>query len=322
MNVRAFTIGPKDQPREVKPQHLISVSGGKDSTSVYLLALERGVPFRAVFADTGNEHPATYEYVERLHERAGGPKVETVRADFAERMAGKRDFIRANWAKDGVPQEQIDRALEILQPTGVPFLDLCLWKGRFPSSQAQFCTEELKVEPITMQIVFPMLRYGPVLQWLGIRAEESVRRSRQSRFNRADDGSMLWRPIFDWKLADVWAMHAKHGIGRNPLYDDGCTRVGCMPCVNVRKDELRLIADRYPEHIERIAAWEAAVSAAAKRGASSFLYHEDGFQSARIEQAVRWSRTARGGKQFDLFFAEQIGGGCNSDLGTCERVAA
>lgn len=306
----------------MKPQHIISVSGGKDSTSVYLLALEKGVPFRAVFADTGNEHPATIEYVERLHDRTGGPRVETVRADFAERMAGKREYIRTHWAADGVEQEHIDNALAALQPTGIPFLDLCLWKGRFPSSQRQFCTEELKVEPITTQIVFPMLRSGPVLQWLGIRSEESLRRSRQARFNRADDGSMLWRPIFDWKLADVWAMHAKHGLARNPLYDAGCERVGCLPCVNVRKAELRLIADRWPDHIERITQWEAAVSAASKRGASSFLYHEDGFESARIEQAVRWSRTARGGKQFDLFFAEQTGGGCNSDMGVCERAAA
>jgi hypothetical protein len=36
-------------------QHLVSVSGGKDSTAVYLLAMESGRPFRAVFADTGNE---------------------------------------------------------------------------------------------------------------------------------------------------------------------------------------------------------------------------------------------------------------------------
>ena len=298
-------------------QHLISVSGGKDSTAVYLRAIELGVSFRAVFADTGNEHPAVYEYVARLHERTGGPIVETVRADFTDRMARKSEYIRTHWAADGVDQKHIERALAALQPTGIPFLDLCLWKGRFPSSQRQFCTEELKIEPITTQVVLPMLRHGPVLQWLGIRAEESLRRSRQPRFNRADDGSMLWRPIFEWKLADVWAMHAAHGVARNPLYATGCQRVGCLPCVNVRKDELRLIADRWPEHIERITEWEAAVSAAAKRGASTFFPGAD-FESGRIEQAVRWSRTARGGNQFDLFFAAQTGGGCNSDLGVCE----
>ena len=36
------------------------------------------------------------------------------------------------------------RALAVLHPSGNPFLDLCLWKGRFPSRKAQFCTEHLK----------------------------------------------------------------------------------------------------------------------------------------------------------------------------------
>src|SRR5690606_11326977 len=62
-------------------QHLVNVSGGKDSTATYLLALEHGRPFRAVFADTGNEHEITYEYVARLAERTGGPEIEVVRGD-------------------------------------------------------------------------------------------------------------------------------------------------------------------------------------------------------------------------------------------------
>lgn len=49
---------------------VVSVSGGKDSTATYLLCLEQtGGDFDAVFADTGNEHEATYEYVARLFER-------------------------------------------------------------------------------------------------------------------------------------------------------------------------------------------------------------------------------------------------------------
>jgi Lon protease-like protein len=32
-------------------------------------------------------------------------------------------------------------------------------------------------------------------------------------------------------------------------------RVGCMPCINCRKDELREIALRFPETIERIERW-------------------------------------------------------------------
>jgi len=47
-------------------QSILSYSGGKDSTAMYLHALEYEVPFRAVFADVGNEHPATLEYVSTI----------------------------------------------------------------------------------------------------------------------------------------------------------------------------------------------------------------------------------------------------------------
>lgn len=312
----------------MKPQHLISVSGGKDSTATYLLAIERGVDFRAVFADTGNEHPATYEYVTRLHERTGGPQAEVVRADFSRLMAGKARFIAEKWAAAGVPQARIDRALELMKPTGNPYLDLCIWKGRFPSRIAQFCTQELKVLPITEQVVLPALRQGPVLQWLGIRADESANRRKQPRFNRDDSGSYLWRPIFRWTVEDVWAMHRRHGIPRNPLYDQGMNRVGCMPCVNCAKGELREIAERFPEHVDRIAEWERVVADASKSGGATFFAAATDPMDvdrpgtyAGIRTVVQWSRTARGGRQYAMFFDQQPGGGCNSDQGLCEVAA-
>ena len=136
-------------------QHIVNISGGKDSTATYLLALDRGVPFRAVMADTGNEHPDTIEYAERLGDRTGGPQVEVFRADFTERMAKKRAYVAEHWPEKGVPQAVVDRAIAALQPTGIPFLDLCLWKGRFPSRRAQFCTEFLKSDVIGRLVIDP-----------------------------------------------------------------------------------------------------------------------------------------------------------------------
>jgi len=231
--------------------HLVSVSGGKDSTAVYLLAIESGRTFRAVFADTGNEHAATLEYVARLHERTGGPAVETVKADFSQVLARHRKYILERWPEQGIPDEVVQEAARLHEPTGNPFLDLCILKSRFPSSRARFCTEELKVIPIATQIVASMLKAGPVLQWLGIRADESRHRARQPRFNHHESGSMVWRPILHWSVVDVWAHLRRHGLAPNPLYAMGMQRVGCMPCIHCRKDELREIAQRFPEHMSR-----------------------------------------------------------------------
>lgn len=279
-------------------QHLVNVSGGKDSTATYLRALELGRPFRAVFADTGNEHEWTYEFVDRLAERAGGPRVEVVRADFTQRMEDRRTWLAENWPKQGVPDEITSSAIEMQQPSGNPFLDLCTLKGVFPSAVSRFCTEELKTGPIIDLVVLPMLRSGPVLQWLGIRREESAKRAMQPRYNRHESGSYLWRPIFGWRASDVWAIHAKHGLKPNPLYLHGMGRVGCMPCVGCTQGEFAAIRRQFPEHLERLERWEAIVSKASKKGRTTF-FHDPGGNT-------------------EDFWKQQTGGGCSSDLALCE----
>lgn len=310
-----------------RAQHLVNVSGGKDSTACYLLAIESGRPFRAVFADTGNEHEAVYEYIAELPRLTGGPVIETVRADFTRQLAQHKAFILAKWPAQGIADEIVQEAAALHEPTGNPYLDLCISKGRFPSRMAQFCTGELKEIPITEQVVLPMLKLGTVLQWLGIRADESRNRAKQPRYNRHESGSYLWRPIFRWTVEDVWAQHRKHAIRPNPLYAMGMGRVGCMPCINCRKSELRAIADLFPDHIDRIERWENVVSAANKRRSATFFpavtdptdVDRPGTYS-RIRTMVEWSRTERGGRQLGLFFQKQTGGGCSSDLALCEAA--
>lgn len=328
-----------------KPAHVVSISGGKDSTALYLLALERreakGREFTAVFADTGNEHELTYEAVRTLAAKTGGPEPVWVRADFTKDFARKRIFVETKWPEHGVPDDVVRRAVEVLSaPTGNPFLDLCIMKGRFPGSKTRFCTDELKIRPMCEQLTLPLVLSGhAIISWQGVRAEESLARRDLPKWQRLGDvygvkvpagvepRIYAYRPLIDWKLTDVWAMHAKHGIDRNPLYEQGMGRVGCMPCIMAKKSELREIAARFPDHVERIAEWERIVTLTAKRGNATFFCLSDdptwsdgdAIDTAvdGIHRRVAWSKTSRGGKQFDMGLMTDMGTSCNQ-WGACE----
>lgn len=193
----------------------------------------------------------------------------------------------------------------------------------------------MKRNPIIKQVQQPILDAGDDIQsWQGVRRDESLRRStlpeRDLKLTH-DNGGELWnyRPILDWTAEDAFSMHRKHGIKHNPLYEQGMGRVGCMPCINCRKDELLEISKRFPEAIDRIREWEAAVASASKRNASTFfaaanygdvtdMSTSQVVQLANIDAVVEWSKTSRGGKQFDFLRIENDGPACSSIYGLCE----
>ena len=320
-----------------KIHNIVSVSGDKDSTALLLLAMERGAEnLQAVFADTGHEHQQTYDYVRYLEQATGVP-IRWVRADFSERIANKATYVREKWLEKGVPAADIDRALAVLDkgPTGNPFLDLCIWKGRFPSTKARFCSEELKRNPIVEQVQMPLLDAGhEVISWQGVRADESPARALLKESECVgtwpDTGGELWnyRPILKWTAEQCFDMHRRHGIKHNPLYEQGMGRVGCMPCIHARKDELLEISKRFPDEVARVAEWERIVSEASKRKSATFFAatdigvtsnSEDTVRDANIFKFVEWSKTSRGGKQYDLIRADQTDGfACSSIYGLCE----
>jgi hypothetical protein len=66
--------------------------------------------------------------------------IARLRADFTSRIEAKRKYVAEHWPAEGIPQEVVDRAIAALVPIGIAMLDLCIWKGRFPSRKAQLCT--------------------------------------------------------------------------------------------------------------------------------------------------------------------------------------
>ena len=314
--------------------NIVNVSGGKDSACVYLLALEQGVSFRSAFADTGHEHPLTYEFVDTLSAKTGGPRVEVVRADFTDQFEGRKERIRKRWAKEGISAEIIERACSCLVPSGNSFLDLCMLRGGFPSPKRKFCTEHLKIVPIREAIYKPIWERGDtVCSWLGMRRDESPARVGLSErspwnYNKSDGATEVYRPILNWKIADVWAMHKKHGLEPNALYGMGSNRVGCYPCIMSRKFEIRSIAKRFPEFIDKIRSWEETVAEVGKRdpAVATFFSARDlnlpgPIQTTThgIDAQVKWSKTRHGGSQYemDLGLEAELFGPC-AEQGFCE----
>lgn len=308
-------------------KNVLSISGGKDSTAMLLLAIERGEDFQCVFADTGHEHEVTYAYIDYLESKLG-ITIRRVRADFTKDIERKRGVVQTKWRNEGVSDAIIETALSILVPTGNPFLDMCIWKGRFPSTTTRFCTDELKVTPINTQVVMPLVGAGhQVISWQGVRAEESSKRAALAEREELDFGVIAYRPLLSWLVADVFDIHHRHGIKPNPLYQQGMGRVGCMPCIMCRKGELHEISKRFPEVIDRIRRWESVVGKASKRQTGTFFgYRQEevdaGTARVGIDAVVEWAKTGRGGRQFGLFTDTEELPSCASIYGLCDTGGA
>lgn len=311
--------------------HVVSVSTGKDSVPTLCYALETQIreSVIAAFADTGNEDRRVYDYLDYLEE-ALGIKIVRLRRDFTPEWEHRREWLKSDAPRKdradrkAYTEEQIARVLAVFErgPTGNPYLDLCVIKGRFPSRKAQFCTQFLKTEPLVeyeMSLI-DSGQFEAVWSWQGIRRDEGQRRRFAKEFEEIGGGIYVNRPIVRWTAADCFEAMAAYGIKPNPLYSLGFDRVGCMPCINSGKADILNVAKRLPEHIERIREWEALVAEASWIGQSSFFPNpdrEEHLNKRGIINMVQWSRTSRGGKSFDLM-ADLPAKACESSYGLCE----
>jgi 3'-phosphoadenosine 5'-phosphosulfate sulfotransferase (PAPS reductase)/FAD synthetase len=201
----------------------IGISGGKDSTALLLwMVNESGIPpeqMIASFCDTQNEAAETYEHILMLSKK----------------------ILPVQW----------------LETEG--FIQLAKRKQRFPSTKRRFCTQELKLKPTKYFVEDLSERYDEVIACSGVRRGESPERAKLQEWGDPLEsyfGLREWRPLIDWTLADVLAIHKKYGIPLNPLYEAGATRVGCFPCINSNKREIRVLIEKCPARIDQIREWE------------------------------------------------------------------
>lgn len=302
--------------------HIASVSGGKDSTAMCLHLIEQGIEFEAVTMDTGWEHPGTYRYLDEVLPGVIGP---------IRRLGCK-------WPVLPEPLEAValecERLLDLPDlPDGTPrrsaMVRFILKRAMFPTRLRRFCTQELKIRPIQRYIKTVHKTGALPVNVVGIRAAESRARAKLPEREISEPmDCMVWRPLIRWTTQDVIDIHARHNVTPNPLYLSGAERVGCWPCINSRKAEIRHMADTDARRVQVIQLLEAITlkqqrdRAAAKgvsleeRGhsAPTFFHGQAGGGALGmmppIDRVVEWSRTSRGGRQTTLWGEHETDAGC------------
>jgi 3'-phosphoadenosine 5'-phosphosulfate sulfotransferase (PAPS reductase)/FAD synthetase len=96
---------------EQRVRHILSLSGGKDSTALAIHMRDRVAEMEYVFCDTGEELKETYEYLDKVEAYLGKPivRLKNSRHGFADLLEARRGFL--------------------------------------PSPQARWCTQYLKIKP-------------------------------------------------------------------------------------------------------------------------------------------------------------------------------
>lgn len=235
-------------------QTIVQFSGGKDSMASLLWTIENITPNpMVVFCDTGWESQITYDYINEVMKKLNLPLV-TLKTDKFDKQGGG-------------------------------LLGMVKKKGRFPSSQARFCTIELKSKPAIDHILDEVNDNVLVIQ--GIRKLESFNRSKMKsqctffkfyfepygldkkgklkyhtyrkkdivafREKFADD---ILRPVFEWTGQQVIDYIISKGFEPNPLYKMGMKRVGCFPCVLSNNRDIRSMMEFFPERLKYIGEQE------------------------------------------------------------------
>ncbi|MBQ8697997.1 MAG: phosphoadenosine phosphosulfate reductase family protein [Schwartzia sp.] len=215
--------------------HVVSFSGGKDSTAMLLRMLEEGMQVDIIlFCDTGIEFPQLYEHIHKV-ERTIGREVTIVKSD--------EDFEYLLLKKKVNRKKQTPFAERHgMERTGYS------WAG----PKLRWCTERLKNQPRERYLRKLRAQYD-VLEYVGIAADETHRLVRKCNCR---PGIRL--PLVGWGMteADCLAYCKSLGYDWGGLYEK-FGRVSCWCCPLQPLKELRVLYREFPELWMRMKKWDA-----------------------------------------------------------------
>lgn len=190
--------------------NIVSFSGGKDSTAMLLMMLEKGLPVdRVICVDTTKEFPQMYEHINAV-QKLCPVEIEVVKIDF--------DY----WFGDHVKTKGKNKGK----------------KGYgFPDFRNRWCTA-LKREAVKR---VQKTITGDCIQFHGIAFDEKDRCKNNA-------GRNIRYPLVEWQITEKQALEYCYAKGLNwgGLYEK-FHRVSCWCCPLSRISELRTLYNDFPE---------------------------------------------------------------------------
>jgi 3'-phosphoadenosine 5'-phosphosulfate sulfotransferase (PAPS reductase)/FAD synthetase len=216
-----------------------------------------------VASSAGKDSQAMLDYVAELARTAGvQDRVTVLHNDLGEvEWPGTAELAREQAEHYGYRFEMRHRTQGLL-------LEQIEARGKWPSSQARYCTSDQKRGParkLITQLVgeLGLDRQARVLYCLGLRAEESSGRAKKPVL--AVDASAssgvrevtTWHPILHWAEEQVWARIKASGVRHHWAYDRGMKRLSCSFCVLASREDLECAARLRPDLAAKYVALEA-----------------------------------------------------------------
>ncbi len=207
--------------------HAVSLSGGKDSTAMLLLMIERNMPIDVVLtADTGMEFPEMYVHMQKVDEllyRKRDIHITTLRHP--------QGFEYLMFDQPKQKQSSIENRKR---------LGVSLYGNGWPGTRVRWCTGQLKTHLIDKE-VNRLKGELNALHYVGIAADEPKRIKGEQY------------PLVEWGITEAEALQICYdrGFDWGGLYEI-YHRCSCWCCPLQRIDELRKLRHHHPELWERL----------------------------------------------------------------------
>ena len=206
----------------MRDYHVVSFSGGKDSTAMLLRMLELKMPVDEIlFCDTGVEFPQMYDHLNKV-EKYTDRRITILKAEHNFKY-----FLLDYERKYSTNKLAVhDRGLS------------------FPGVHFRWCTRRLKTDVIGRHIK-KLAKEFNVCQYVGIAADEQ---------HRIKD---LNYPLIDWGWteADALAYCKEKGFDWGGLYDM-FDRVSCWCCPFQSLKAVRALYDNFPNLWAELKDWQ------------------------------------------------------------------